>query len=60
MILTKFTIFLRDSAGPTPWPGLIMRVFRRFHPLFPRDPLFSALQTGHRLFQPPSPQKTIS
>jgi len=28
-------------------------------PLFPRNPLFPALRSGHRLFQRPSPQKQI-
>ena len=37
----------------------VRQIFRPFRPLFPRNPLFPALRSGHRLFQRPSRQKQI-
>jgi hypothetical protein len=35
----------------------VRQIFRPFGPLFPRNPFFPALRSGHRLFQQPSPGK---
>ena len=59
MILTKSPISPHDPAGPPPWTAPGLRFLHRFSPLFPRNPFFPALRSGHRLFQRPSPQKQI-
>ena len=50
MILTKSHISLHDPAGPTPWQAPVLRFFRRFNPLFPRNPPFPDLRSGPGLY----------
>lgn len=42
MIPMKSPIFLHDSAGPPPWSALVLRFFRRFSPLIPRNKVLKA------------------